>query len=147
MSITKQGQFIVKDIYEEILPSLINNAIWTTKSYYNDSGAITSSSNAKRIDNYYPILSNTEYNIQIADSSTNRIRIHEYTADKTWICQSVSTTNKTATWITNANAEYIRISLPINATNIILFSIDQNNNQIASITNKNNLIGNHIYEY
>ena len=145
MSITKTGIFNGNSLYEDNYSNILDGYTWTTGKYYNDSGTVTSSSNMKYITDYIPIMPTMSYKITITDSSTNRIRIHEYTNTQSWIRQAVSTTGKTSTWTTSATAAYIRICLPVNSTDIVL---QRNITQpIAFIKNNQDIVSNQFYEY
>jgi len=100
--------------------NVVSSVVWTNGKYYNDNGVLTNSANSKYEEDYIPVEASTTYTISITDSSNNKIRIHTYKANKSRIGQIVNTYDKTATFTTESTAAYIRLSLPVNATDILL---------------------------
>ena len=107
-------------ICQENAPNILYGINWQSGYYYNDSGVLTSSSSTIYSEKYIPIQKNSAYTISITDTSSNRIRVHEYGVAKNWLRQSVTSTSKSISWTTSANAVYIRVSLPNAATNITI---------------------------
>lgn len=83
--------------------------------YYDDNGVIHSSSNTRYETDYISVESNGEYYFVFDSTSTNRLRVHEYDANKTWLRQIINTfVNSTViSYTASADASYIRYSYPI----------------------------------
>lgn len=97
---------------------------YTDGKYYNNSGDVTNSSNAKLEDAYIRVEAGAYLKIQFADSTSNRTRIHEYDRNKTWLRQIVNESGTAHTWTVSEDAVYIRFSLPVNAEDITLGEYD-----------------------
>lgn len=83
--------------------------------YYNDSGSLSSSSNTRYEADYIPVESNGNYYFVFDSTSSNKLRVHEYDANKTWLRQIISTnvTSTVISYTASSDASYIRYSYPI----------------------------------
>ena len=89
--------------------------------YYDANGGIQSSDAMRITQDYIPVIGGTKclIKVKIAPASTSKLRVHQYDASQQWISQVfVSTGNistdkiDTFTFELDANARYIRFSLP-----------------------------------
>ncbi len=86
-----------------------------TGGYYNDSGVITSSTAMKHEEEYLPVTAGKNYFVQFEGSvgSSQRIRVHEYSAGQQWLRQVVMSDGgaKYVSWTASNDAAYVRFSL------------------------------------
>ena len=102
-------------------PQIVNIASglnYIDKSFYNDNGESVASDNTKRLNKYLPVTPGESLSISLTTVRTNKIRVHEYDANKVWLRQIVNVDPPSATWTVSSDARYIRYSIPIDATNI-----------------------------
>jgi hypothetical protein len=97
----------------------IVDGITMESGYYAANGTPTASNNLKRSADYIECEAGATYNIVLHTSSNgNRIRVHEYDANKTWLRQIYVSntlpinTDATAEWEASADAAYFRFSVP-----------------------------------
>lgn len=91
--------------------------------YYNDNGGISNSEGTRYEEEYLPVTPEASYTFQFINTSTYRLRVHEYSSDKTWLRQVISTPVSTTTisYEPSNDAKYIRLSYPIACGNIELY--------------------------
>lgn len=101
-------------------PNLLTGKSWTNGSYYNDSGAITTSQGTKRMASYIPVTPLHPYKIVMEDNPDIRIRVHEYDSSKQWLRQIYREYGESAQWQASSDAAFIRLSLGLTASSIVL---------------------------
>lgn len=103
---------------EDLYRNLADGLSYEDERYYNDSGSIAVSDGTKLELAYIAVVPARTYEIDFTGTSTYKIRVHEYDADKGWLRQIVSGSGAPKEWRASNDAKYIRFSLPIVAEGI-----------------------------
>ena len=101
-------------------------ATWVTGKYIASDGTITSTSNYKYTDNYYPVKANAAYAAQFNKSQSRAVTVALYDENHDFIVRRVLATSSAtngqinATFSTTEDTAYMRFSCGTNTSNIVI---------------------------
>ena len=110
----------VKDAVEKkVFIGNITPSKFIDGKYYNDDGSLSSSANTRYEEDYISVESNGNYYFIFDSTSSNKLRVHEYDANQTWLRQIILTNvdSTKISYTASSDASYIRYSYPIASGN------------------------------